>query len=98
MYESKSVHKWKKQIDPVLTSKVEELRMMGYERVTKEEVWHCLVKKVWKGEPEKRLYEMVQDVFHLSSHTYVSYLAAEAYQDEDLLASIEAVTHHQEGT
>ncbi|TGB04199.1 post-transcriptional regulator [Halobacillus salinus] len=98
MYEAKTVHQWKGQIDPVLTSKLEELRLLGYDNATKEEVWKCLVKKVWKGEPEKRLYEIVQDVFHLSSHTYVSYLTADAYQDEDLLASIEAVTHPESGS
>ena len=97
MYETKTVHKWKKQIGPVLKSKVDELHLMGYERATEDELWNCLVKKVWKGEPEKRLYEIVQDVFHLSSHTYVSYLTSEAYQNEDLLASIEAVSQSNNG-
>lgn len=93
MYETKTVHQWKKQIDPVVTSKMEELHLLGYHRATKEDVWNCLVKKVWKEEPKKRLHEIVQDVFHLSSHTYVGFLTADAYQNEDLLASIEAVTH-----
>lgn len=95
MEEVKTVTQWRDEVAPVLISKVDELQLMGYERATKEEVWQCLEKKVWKGNPEKRLYEIVQDILHLSSHTYVSFLTVEAYQDEDLIASIEAINQGQ---
>ncbi len=89
----RTVEDWKLKIEPALASKVSELQLMGYKEATNENVWDCLRQKVWKGNPEKRLYEAVQDVFHLSSNIYMSYLTVSAYQDEnDLFASIAALT------
>ncbi len=92
MEEGKPVTQWKKWIYPVLTSKVDEFQMLGYSRAHEEDIWKCIEKKVWKGKhPEKRLHEIVQDVLHLSSGTYMSYLTVQAYQEDDLLAQVEAL-------
>ncbi|KHE73130.1 post-transcriptional regulator [Halobacillus sp. BBL2006] len=91
MKEVKTASQWKKEVDPVLISKVDEFRLLGYESATKKEIWDCLSIKVWKGNPEKRLHSIVQDIFHLNSHTYVSFLTNQAYQNDDLEASLEAV-------
>lgn len=91
----KPVDEWKRDLRPAIESKVEELQMMGYPRATVEDVWKCLQKKVWKGNPDKRLHEVVQDILHLSSTIYMSYLtvdAYQAYQDDDLMDSIAALT------
>ncbi|MBH0229987.1 post-transcriptional regulator [Halobacillus yeomjeoni] len=87
----KTVSQWKDEVAPVLESKLDELHLLGYNRATKNEVWECLVQKVWKGNPEKRIHEVVQDIFHLNIHTYVSYLTMSAFQNEDLMASLEAL-------
>jgi hypothetical protein len=87
-----TVSEWKAMILPTLESKADEFQMMGYSRANPEEIWDCLVKKVWKGDPEKRIYEVVQDIFHLGSGTYISYLTVAAYQDDNLFASISALT------
>ncbi|GGJ83967.1 hypothetical protein GCM10007063_03030 [Lentibacillus kapialis] len=88
----KTVSEWKTEIEPALKSKASELRLMGYHNATSDDVWNCLEEKVWKGDPSKRLYEVVQDIFHLSSNIYMSYLTVNAYQDDDLSASIAALT------
>ncbi|WP_042146126.1 post-transcriptional regulator [Paucisalibacillus sp. EB02] len=88
----KAVEAWKQELKPVLISKAEELQLMGYSKATHEDIWKCLVNKVWKGNPEKMLHEVVQDIFHLSSNIYMSYLTIDAYQDDDLMASIAALT------
>ncbi|OZU89850.1 hypothetical protein CIL03_01545 [Virgibacillus indicus] len=87
-----TVNEWKPMIYPALVSKMEEFKLMGYSKTTTEDIWNCLTQKVWKGDPDKRLYEVVQDVFHLGSTVYMSYLTVKAYQDDDLMASIAAVT------
>ncbi|WP_226037011.1 post-transcriptional regulator [Aquibacillus saliphilus] len=86
------VSQWKEMLNPVLETKVHDFKLMGYSRTTSEVVWNCLVKKVWKGDPEKRLFEVVEDIFHLSSNIYMSYLTVQAYQNDDLAASIAALT------
>ncbi|NWO13284.1 MAG: post-transcriptional regulator [Virgibacillus sp.] len=80
-------------VRPALQSKAEEFHLMGYEEATPEDVWKCLVGKVWKGDPEKRIYEVVQDIFQLTTATYISYLTVSAQQNDDLFASIAAVTN-----
>lgn len=88
-----TVEEWKEMLKPALESKVSEFQMMGYSKATSADVWDCLVKKVWKGNPEKRLYEVVQDIFHLDTTLYMSYLTVNAYQEEeDMLTSIAALT------
>ncbi|MFD2046194.1 post-transcriptional regulator [Ornithinibacillus salinisoli] len=92
----KSVEEWKEMLQPVLESKTQEFLMMGYSKATNDDIWNCLVKKVWKGHPSKRLYEVVQDILHLGSNIYMSYLTVNAYQDDDLMASIAALTEGEE--
>ncbi|MBR3118385.1 post-transcriptional regulator [Oceanobacillus profundus] len=86
------VNEWKQVVQPALESKADELEMMGYSQATPDDVWNCLVQKVWKGEPDKRIHEVIQDIFHMASNTYLSYLTISSYQNEDLMASIAALT------
>ncbi|WP_173916034.1 post-transcriptional regulator [Halobacillus sp. Marseille-Q1614] len=94
MEERMPVSLWKGTVQPVLDSKAEEFRQLGYSNTASEDIWKCMMKKVWKNDPAKRLYEVVQDIFHLSSNQYVSYITVEAYQNDDLMASINAVNTH----
>lgn len=87
----KQVEDWKSSVFMVLDSKVEELILMDYPNATRESVWNCLVEKVWKGNPEKRLFQIVEDILHLSASKYMSYLTMQSYQNEDLMASIAAI-------
>ncbi|MUV39524.1 Post-transcriptional regulator ComN [Lentibacillus sp. JNUCC-1] len=93
MESARTVEKWKEELEPVLESKVYEFKTIGYNEATAEDIWRCLNQKVWKDNAERRLYEVVQDVFHLSTATYMSYLTVNAYgNDDDLMASIAALT------
>lgn len=92
MEETKNVNEWKPELQPALESKASEFQLMGYNQATNEDIWKCLEQKVWKGNPPKRLYEVVQDIFHLASNIYMSYLTVNAHQDNDLMASITALT------
>lgn len=85
------VSEWKGHVGPVLSCKVSEMRLMGYDNATREDIWNCLVEKVWKGNPSKRLHEVVEDIFHLGTNIFMSYLTVHAYQEDDLEASIAAL-------
>lgn len=92
MEELLTVKEWKPQVKHVLESKADEFRAMGYSQASGEDVWECLVQKVWKGNPKKRIHELVQDILHLGSNIYLSYLTVKSYENDDLLASIAALT------
>lgn len=91
MKEMDNVKNWKQMVTPFLNSKAEELHLMGYNQATKEDVWDCLVEKVWKGHPDKRIYEVVADIMHLNSSIYLSYLTVKSYENDDLKTSIAAL-------
>lgn len=97
LLEEKTVKEWKKTVEPALRSKQGDFKIVGYEEVSKEEIWQCLEEKVWKGNPKKRLYEVVEDIFHLSTATYMSFMTVNALKvdDDDLMASIQAVTESE---
>jgi len=86
-----NVNEWKASVFPALDSKVGELRLMGYSQATREDVWKCLIEKVWKGNPEKRIHQVVQEIMHLKSAVYLSYLTFYSQQNDDLMASITAL-------
>src|SRR5690625_1739530 len=91
--EEKTVQEWKPYIIPALESKRSEFKTIGYEDVTEAMIWRCLEEKIWKGNPKKRLHEIIQDIFHLQTTTYMNFVQVEALQgqDDDLMASIQAV-------
>lgn len=82
---------WKPYIKEVLESKVSELKLLGYSGVNDFEVWECLKKKVWKKEQTLPLFQVVQDILHLSGSVYMSYLTVESQQATDLMAQIKAL-------
>ncbi|GGH68540.1 hypothetical protein GCM10010978_01590 [Compostibacillus humi] len=91
-----TVEAWKQTVQPAIESKVNELHTLGYNEASYEDVWNCLMEKVWKGNPEKRLYKVVQDILQLNTSTYLSYITVQSYQEDDLLASITAVTSNDD--
>jgi len=95
MKDIQTVTEWKEMIEPALDVKVEEFHLMGYDQATSEDIWNCLLKKIWNGNPKKRIYEVIADIFHLKTNVYLSYLTVEAHTSEDLVASIAAVTGAQ---
>lgn len=88
----RSAEEWKSFMEPVLDSKTSEMRLMGYPEATNDDIWNCLLEKVWKGSPPERLYQVTQDIFHLGSNVYMSYLTLHAQQNDDLMTSIQELT------
>ncbi|WP_058307277.1 post-transcriptional regulator [Gracilibacillus massiliensis] len=91
MTTKKAVSLWKRELQSVLDSKVSEFQLLEYSKATSDDIWNCLVKKVWKGDPEKALHEVVQDIFHLPSNLYMMYLTQESWQDNNLQESLDAL-------
>ncbi|HLS23499.1 MAG TPA: post-transcriptional regulator [Pseudogracilibacillus sp.] len=94
---TKPVSEWKEKVYSVLKSKEKEFAMLGYKEIDAEDIWRCLSEHIWKTDQDKRLYEVVQDIFQLQIHTYMDYLAIDSIQqakeqvDDELMASIHAV-------
>ncbi|WP_066194356.1 MULTISPECIES: post-transcriptional regulator [Gracilibacillus] len=87
----KAVSAWKSELDPVLESKVEEFKLLDYSKISTEDIWQCLLAKVWKGDPEKSLNAVVQDIMHLRSSMYMTFLTQRTWEDTNLQESLDAV-------
>ena len=67
---TKNASEWKELVIPFLESKVEELHIMGYQQATNDDVWKCLIAKVWKDpDPLKKLHQITNDTMHMQSST-----------------------------
>ncbi|MCP8616982.1 post-transcriptional regulator [Salirhabdus salicampi] len=96
MKEGRLVSSWKPIVLPALRSKVEELHMLGYRKANEEDVWKCLMKKVWRQDVEKKLHQVVQDILHLDAGIYMNYITSQVYKNDDLMAHIEALKGYEE--
>src|SRR5690625_35064 len=96
--EEKTIQEWKSIVTPALFSKQSDFKLIGYSEVTMEEIWSCLEEKVWKGNPTMRLHEVVQDIFHLPTATYMSFITVNALKvdEDDLLSSIQAINEGEQ--
>ncbi|MFD3449378.1 post-transcriptional regulator [Microbacteriaceae bacterium 4G12] len=75
------VDAYREQLQLVLDSKVEEFHMLGYDRVTAQEIWECLKGKKWKRlTGDVKLHQLVNDILTLSTGDYMTYLTVEAYK------------------
>lgn len=94
----KHVDEWKEEVYPILLSKQNEFLSIGYDDVSIDQIWTCLVERVWKNNPNKKLHEIVQDIFHLRASTYMGFITINALQDEetDMMESIRSLMGNEE--
>jgi len=77
------------QVQPALTSKLEEFHLLGYDTIKESELWDFLTKKKWKKPTEDiRLAEIVQDILHVNVSDYMNFATIEAYKSVDLLKEL----------
>ena len=72
--EFSSLEELYKRLKPALTTKVDEIRMIGYTYIKEEDVWNYLKEIKWKHSQGLSLYEMVSDVLNLENEKIDSYL------------------------
>ncbi|BAD76868.1 hypothetical conserved protein [Geobacillus kaustophilus HTA426] len=75
--------KLREQLMPALESKCDEFRLLGYTQVTMDGLWECLCSRKWKHRPaEKKLHELVSDIFSLSPSEYMMFLTMRSYKQQ----------------
>ncbi|MGG3120787.1 post-transcriptional regulator [Priestia megaterium] len=77
----------KELIQPVLSSKMEEFHMLGYEEVTENDLLSYLEMKKWKKERELALHQVVNDILSVKITQVMSYVTIESYKS-DMFSSV----------
>ncbi|MGM9986793.1 MAG: post-transcriptional regulator [Bacillaceae bacterium] len=76
---------YRHQVQEVLESKVEELKFLGYEHTSVDEVWECLSETKWKRlKEEPKFYQIIDDILSLSAGAFMLYLSKKANSSTDL--------------
>lgn len=102
MLDERPIEEWKDKVQPVLESKRKEFEIFGYREISCDDIWQCLVEKIWKDKKTFRLHEVVQSIFHLKINTYMDYLAIRSLNQtqkpskDELMAQIHAVMQQEE--
>ncbi|KAF0825506.1 post-transcriptional regulator [Cytobacillus firmus] len=71
-------------VKPALESKLEEFRLLGYKKVTEQELWGYLTKKKWKKPKENaRLFQIVEEVMGVKVSEYIHYATIESFKEAE---------------
>lgn len=72
------------EVRPALESKLDEFRLLGYEKVTEQELWEFLTNKKWKKRKENsRLFKIVEEIMAVKVGEYIQYATIEAFKGQD---------------
>lgn len=75
---------WKDEVYPVIVSKTEEFHLYGYDAVTPEEVWECVLAKLERRKGEYMLHQLVAEIFRLTVNEYMNWLTIKAVTSAEL--------------
>ncbi|MFC5542190.1 MAG: post-transcriptional regulator [Bacilli bacterium] len=79
-----------KQVLPVLNSKLEEIKLNGYEGIAIEDLWNFCLQKKWrkKNLAEIRIHEVVSTIFSLRASEIVSHLQIQQFQSTNWFSEL----------
>lgn len=80
MEEKQQFEVWKDDVKPALISKMEEFHLIGYDRVTLEELWECVLAKLKKEKELVRIHNLVRIILTLKATDYMTWLTVAAYR------------------
>ncbi|HJV44276.1 MAG TPA: post-transcriptional regulator [Bacillota bacterium] len=75
-----SLYTLKQQVKMVCESKAEEFHLLGYEQVSAEEIWECIVSSYKKEVPA--LHQIVGDIYSLRVTKFMNWLTMRIYQGD----------------
>lgn len=90
MDEKQQFEVWKEDMEPVLTSKVEEFHLLGYDKATKEEIWNCVTERLRKKKTYIPFYMFTDELLNLKASIYMTWLTVHSYKEpEDWFSEFE---------
>ncbi|MBP2240551.1 hypothetical protein J2Z40_001108 [Cytobacillus eiseniae] len=86
MRASHAYEQFRFEVQPALTSKLEEFTLLGYGQVKEKELWEYLIMKKWrKIEENKRISSIVEDIFSVRVGDYFSFATIEAFKGAEFV-------------
>lgn len=80
---SRLIDEFRSEVEPALTSKVEEFQLLGYETITEDDIWTYLKNKKWKKQKHQpRLHEIVADIMKVTAGEFMNYVTVETIKQD----------------
>ncbi|GAF19446.1 hypothetical protein JCM19046_4097 [Bacillus sp. JCM 19046] len=93
MVEKQQFEIWKDDVIPVLSIKLEEFHELGYNRVTKEDLWLFYMDKLKKKKEFMPFYAFVDELLSIQPQGYMTWLTVNTYKEPiDWFKEFEAAT------
>ncbi|GAF12301.1 LOW QUALITY PROTEIN: hypothetical protein JCM19045_1474 [Bacillus sp. JCM 19045] len=93
MVEKQQFEIWKDDVIPVLSIKLEEFHELGYNRVTKEDLWLFYMDKLKKKKEFYAFYAFVDELLSIQPQGYMTWLTVNTYKEPiDWFKEFEAAT------
>jgi hypothetical protein len=73
---------WKDEVQPAVKSKKEEFHFMGYESVTEEEIWNCVLARLKRKKEDPRLHTLVDYILSLTLNDFMTWLTIQSYTED----------------
>jgi len=73
---------WKDEVKPAVMSKKEEFHYMGYESVTEDEIWECVLTRLKKKKEDPRLHTLVDYILSLTLNDFMTWLTIQSYKED----------------
>ncbi|WP_044896207.1 post-transcriptional regulator [Bacillus alveayuensis] len=68
-------------VKPFLISKMEEFCLLGYDKITDEELWTFLKEKKWKKIEELKVHQIAADILSVKVTDFMNFTTIEAYKN-----------------
>lgn len=72
----------KKRIEPVLNTKLKEIKMSGYNIITKDDIWNYLKQNKWTKANNLTLYDIVNDIMNINDKEVEAYAIKRSEQND----------------
>ncbi|MDQ0269865.1 hypothetical protein J2S17_001737 [Cytobacillus purgationiresistens] len=75
---------FQEDVEPAIQVKLDEFKLLGYEKVNGNEIWSFLVKKKWRNpKSDIRLFEIVDEVLAIKVGEFINFSTMEVYRDKE---------------
>jgi hypothetical protein len=78
---------WREQLEPFLTSKLEEFHLLGLQRITRDELWEFSKERFAKQKEELKCHRIVGHLMRLSINDYLNKLRMEMFKGTDIFSA-----------
>lgn len=86
------IDSYRDHLKPFLTSKMEEFHLLGYDKITEDELWNFLKGRKWKKQEEVKIHQLAADILSVKVNDYMSYTTIETYKEASSFDSEDAQT------